>query len=182
MRLVGLLVAAGLIACASPALAASGDGDCLWNNLTPQTREALLEAYKTKASGAFGSVRPNAADEAGLKTACGMTPANMLDKLGMLKMVTVERGAAAALKAERGITQDRLDQAWKGMAPADRDAILTAAVAAIEGDEDTGSADEAITRFMQALGLPVEVAGVNQGFYWLRAHAMRLAYENRPTA
>src|SRR5207253_2595525 len=61
MRLMGLIVAASLLACASPAFAANGD--CVWSNLTPQTRTALLEAYKTKAAGAFGSVRPNATDE-----------------------------------------------------------------------------------------------------------------------
>jgi hypothetical protein len=178
MRLSGLIIAAVLTAVAAPALAAPPD--CHWNNLTPQTRAALLEAYKTRAEGAFGAVRPTAADEQALKAACGMTAANMLEALGALKMATIEHGAAAALKAERGIDEARLDQAWKAMPPADRDAILAAAVGAVEGDDDTGTADEAITRFMEGLGLPLETQGPNQGFYWLRAHAMRLVYENRP--
>lgn len=178
MRLSGLIIAAVLTAAAAPALAAAPD--CHWDNLTPQTRAALLEAYKTRAEGAFGAVRPNAADEQALKAACGMTAANMLDALGALKMSTIEHGAAAALKAERGIDQTRLDQAWKAMPPADRDAIMAGAVGAVEGDDDTGGADAAITRFMQGLGLPLETQGPNQGFYWLRAHAMRLVYENRP--
>lgn len=178
MRLSAMIIAAVLTAVAAPALAAAPD--CHWNNLTPQTRAALLEAYKTRAEGAFGAVRPNATDEQALKTACGMTPANMLDALGALKMATIEHGAAAALKAEREIDETRLDQAWKAMVPADRDAIMAAAVGAVEGDDDTGSADEAIARFMQGLGLPLETQGPNQGFYWLRAHAMRLVYENRP--
>lgn len=180
MRLLGLIVAASLLACASPAFATSGD--CVWNNLTPQTRTALLEAYKTKAAAAFGSVRPNATDEENLKSKCGMTPANMMDVLGTLKMMTVEKGAAAALKAERGLTEERLDQAFKALAPADRDVIMTAARGAIEGDDDQGEADGAITRFMESLALPIEVEGVNQGFYWLRAHVMRLAYEAKPAA
>lgn len=179
MRLSGLIIAAVLTAAAAPALAV--EPDCHWNNLTPQTRAALLEAYKTRAEGAFGAVRPSAADEQALKAACGMTPANTLDALGALKMSTIEHGAAAALKSQHGLDEARLGQAWSGMPRADRDAILAAAVGAVEGDDDTGAADAAIVRFMEGLGLPLQTQGPNQGFYWLRAHAMRLVYEARPT-
>jgi hypothetical protein len=177
MRLGVLALAGVLVAAASPALAA--DGNCLWDSLTPQTRDALLAAYRANPDTAFGQVRPSTEDQQAMTRACAMTAANMLESLATLKMTTIERGAAAALQAERGIDAARLDAAWAGLAAADRSAILAQASAAIEGDEDTGAADAAITRFMNGLGLPLSTAGVNQGFYWLRAHAMRLAYERR---
>jgi hypothetical protein len=163
---------------AGPAFAGA-DGECLWSNLTPQTRDGLMTAYRTSGERAFGQVRPSAEDQQSLSAACGLNAQNMLDSFEALKLATIEHGAAAALQAERGLDQARLEAAWAGMAAADRAAILKAAVGAVEGDEDDGSADAAITRFMTGLGLPMQTQGPNQGFYWLRAHAMGLAYKQR---
>ncbi|MBX7249535.1 MAG: hypothetical protein K1X35_10900 [Caulobacteraceae bacterium] len=176
MRLIGVLGAAMVFA-ASPAYAASGD--CLWDSLAPQTREALLTAYRANPDSAFGRVRPTPEDQQAMTRNCGMTPANMLETLAVLKMTTLEKGAEAALRNERGVEASTLAGAWSGLAEADRAALLAAANAAIEGDEDTGGADRAIGRFMTAAGLPLTTSGVNQGLYWLRAHSMRLAYEGR---
>ncbi|RYF90129.1 MAG: hypothetical protein EON95_17550 [Caulobacteraceae bacterium] len=176
-RLVLLLTALGLASFAAPALAAAPKGDCLWKTL-PQTRKTeLLDSYRAKGLESLQEIQVDDALTLKLRQACNFSADEDYAAGEILGAILVERGAELMLSERNQIAMGAMDRVWRGLAPADRDAMTAFGLAVMANKNDGAEAAAAIiVRVSADLGLPTTQMNTDV-FAYLIARAIREARE-----
>lgn len=141
----------------APQLAHAGDAKCLWNVLTPQTQNEVVTAYVSQGRRAALTILSEAGRAAsGAMLGCAQTmQTRSQGESGGEAAATAISGYALQessriLLGRRGVSLDRLNTGWDGLAPDERAFARWAFAPGMSSDEN---ADQAATIFGKAAGL-----------------------------
>jgi hypothetical protein len=130
-------LAAGALALAISGFAASDasalQAKCLWDNLPPYTRKAMLNAYRAQGIDALNTVEVTEADMAMLPKACGLDENNSDLASQMIGGYMLEVGAATVMTEKYGLPEGALDTAWNGLSDNTRGRMRLYAVQIMAG-------------------------------------------------
>lgn len=169
-----LVVASVLL---SSATAYAGDGNCVWNDLAPRTRQQALAAGLSGGPSALSAeISANEINHA--EKLCGLTASNS-DALRR-----AEAGYMLQVLAERWLTDraqlssQQLDRAWVGL---DKKAKARFEQWAVALDHDPEAHDMVYRSFIAALGRPksLPASAEPQLLTYVQGRALREVYERR---
>ncbi|MDQ0465938.1 hypothetical protein QO010_003731 [Caulobacter ginsengisoli] len=106
---------------------------CLWENLPPYTRKAMLTAYRDKGINALNTVSVSEADMAMLPKACGLDEGNSDLASQMIGAYMLEMGASAVMTERFGLPVGALDRSWNGLSDNTRGRMRLYAVQIMAG-------------------------------------------------
>lgn len=131
-RLSAFTAAAALaLGATHPAMAMSGR--CFWNQLRPQTRDILLDAYQRQGPAGIDPSTIGDAELQAMDETCGAGRADVDLKERMLAAVVFEQGSAAILTRALEWDGRALDAAWDRLSPDDRSLLNRGAEAVLDG-------------------------------------------------
>lgn len=130
-------LAAGALALALSGFASSEafalQAKCLWDNLPPYTRQAMLNAYRQQGIDALNTVEVTEADMAMLPKACGLDESNSDLASQMIGGYMLEMGASTVMSEKYGLPDGALDTAWNGLSDNTRGRMRLYAVQIMAG-------------------------------------------------
>jgi hypothetical protein len=128
---------AGALALALSGLAAGEaaalQAKCLWDNLPPYTRKAMLTAYRSQGINALNTVEVTEADMAMLPKACGLDEGNSDLASQMIGAYMLEMGASTVMTEKYGVADGALDASWNSLSDMTRGRMRLYAVQVMAG-------------------------------------------------
>ncbi len=176
-RLMLLLTAAAAGLAATPSHAMSGD--CVWGQLAPATRDAMIQGYLRNGPDVLGRVFVSARELEDIDANCASTavPDDLKDRL--FSAVVLERGAAVFLKQRLGWRDEDLQDAWERMAPHERAALRRGADAILQGERPADDLSDAMRAFLGDSPALDDPKAIDEVMGYLTSRAIREAIEQR---
>ncbi len=106
---------------------------CLWDNLPPYTRKAMITAYRAQGINALNTVSVSEADMAMLPKACGLDEGNSDLASQMIGAYMLEMGASTVMTEQYGVAPGALDTSWAGLSDNTRGRMRLYAVQIMAG-------------------------------------------------
>lgn len=106
---------------------------CLWDNLPPYTRKAMVTAYRAQGINALNTVSVSEADMAMLPKACGLDEGNSDLASQMIGAYMLEVGADTVMTEKYGIAAGALNTSWNGLSDNTRGRMRLYAVQIMAG-------------------------------------------------
>jgi hypothetical protein len=127
---------------------------CLWDNLPPYTRKAMVTAYKAQGIDALNTVSVTEADMAMLPKACGLDESNSDLASQMIGAYMLEVGASTVMSEKFGLPSGALDASWTSLSDNTRGRMRLYAVQIMAGRK---VADNPITDGVAAMREQLQV-------------------------
>lgn len=168
------LLLAGL---ATPSLAATPKGECVWNVLPASARAAALQNYRVNGLAAIGEISVDDALTLTMRKACNFTEADDY-KAGEVLAGTLLIKASEMMLIERDkVAVGRMGQIWTALSPADKGRLTTFGLAIlVNRDDGAAEAGAIVQRVTGELGLPTDSLN-NDVFGYLIGRAVVAARE-----